>query len=615
MTRWHARNTEQAPRMGIGTGRAAGSSRMLVSLLAAVLVCGACGGPRREEPTRALRESSPTPPAATRLLFAEQAVERGLCFTSVNGQRQGRLSILESLGAGVGLLDYDGDLDDDVFIVGGGDFDGGLPCGVGHAVFRNDGRGRFAVVTPSTGIPVGDFYAHGVNVGDFDSDGLPDLLVTGYEGVALLHNLGDGTFRTVPAVEHRLPADGWLTSAAWLDLDADGHLDLYLTRYCDWSPDNDPPCEVQGHRDVCPPAMFAPLDDRLLLADGRGGLDAAGDRAGLVAGGKGLGCVAADLDLDGDTDVYVANDTTANFLYRNRGDGHLVECGLVAGVAVGPNGEPEGSMGVDAGDANLDGLPDLWVANFENQSFGLYRGYGESVFENVSAVSGVTAVGAVYVGFGTMFLDVDLDGAEDLFVANGHVMRFPTQSPLLQRPLLFHNRGGRRMQDVSGGAGPYFVAGHLGRGAAAGDIDGDGDDDLVVSQTEEPVALLVNETSPSPVSLAVRLVGTPANRDAIGGSAVLETTARRMLRQVKGGGSYLSSSSRVLRWGLAADERPLRLLVRWPGGRETATVVDPLMEPLPPGLLVVREHDADLPVVVRRGLRPDPDPGPPGHAP
>jgi len=572
-------------------------------LLACTALCSAC--------TRPVTSRPPAPPAppvgvheharpratgdgVTTLMFAERATESGLVFTSVNGQHHGHLTILESLGAGVGLFDYDADGDADILAVGGGDFEGAAvrPCGVPDGLFRNDGAARFAAVATEACVPGRAFYAHGVNVGDYDADGLSDLLITGYEGVALLQNLGDGTFRSVPPPEHGIAADGWLTSAAWLDVDGDGHLDLYLARYCDWSPTNDPPCEIQGHRDVCPPAQFEAVDDRLFLGDGAGGFVEAGTRLGLVPGGKGLGVVATDIDLDGDCDLYVGNDTTANFLYRNDGTGRLTECGLLAGVAVGPTGEPEGSMGVDAGDWNLDGLPDLWVANFENQSFGLYRNFGDAVFENVSAVAGVTAIGAVYVGFGTMFLDADLDGAEDLFVANGHVMQFPTQAPLLQRPLLLHNRRGTRMVNVAEHAGAYFTGGHLGRGAAAGDLDGDGDEDIVVSQTNEPIALLVNETPHDSIAVVVRLVGVGTHRDAIGASAVLETTKRRMLRQVKGGASYLSSGGRELRWGLVADERPLRLRVRWPGGRETVTPLDisPADRPI---RLLVRDADPE----------------------
>lgn len=520
------------------------------------------------------------------LRLIDRASDAGLVFTAVNGEESGRLTILESLGCGVGVIDLDGDGDDDVCLAGGGRFapDASVPLPSPTGLFRNDGSGTFVEISSSAGLATPDFYSHGVNAGDYDGDGHVDLLLTGYDGVQLLQNLGDGTFRQVAHEEHGIDGRGWNTSAAWLDADGDGCLDLYLVRYVDWSPQNDPPCTLHGRRDVCPPAQFSGVTDRLFRSDGAGAFVDIGDACGLEPGGKGLGVVASDLDLDGDVDVFVANDTTANRLYRNT-NGSFEDCGLVAGVALGPDGEPEGSMGVDCGDATLDGLPDLWVANFENQSFGLYRNYGDFGFENVSAATGVTAVGAVYVGFGTMFVDVDLDGAEDLFVANGHVMRHPLDSPVLQRPLLFHNRSGRRMENVAMRAGEYTATGHMGRGAAASDVDGDGDDDLVVSHTNEPAALLLNDSERRGRRLSLALVGVAANRECLGASAILETTPsdgkgdtetghasakpRRLLRQIKGGGSYLSTGPRRLVWGIPTGETPVRLTVLWPGGIRT----------------------------------------------
>ncbi|MDA0969973.1 MAG: CRTAC1 family protein [Planctomycetota bacterium] len=540
---------------------------LIAAVVAGSLLCGCQQQPAPEpEPIATLPQiEGPADPAVR---FADEAEARGVRFTAVNGEEVGNLAILESLGCGVGLIDVDGDADLDLFAVGGGRFADGscTPVAVDDGLFRNDGNGMFTASSEQAGILRGTFYAHGVEVGDFDSDGFSDLLITGYDGLRLLANMGDGSFREVPAEEHGMASDGWHSTAAAADFNHDGHLDLYCVRYVDWSPDNNPPCVVQGHRDVCPPGEFGGVTDRLWISDGAGGFREAAATSGVVEGGKGLGAVAADIDLDGHTDLYVANDTTPNRLYRNGGDGTLAECGLVAGVALGETGEPEGSMGTDVGDANLDGLPDLWVANFESQSFGLYRNFGGATFEHASGVSGITAVGAVYVGFGTMFLDADLDGAEDLFVANGHVMQFPTLTPLKQRPLLFRNLGSGRFANVADTAGDYFQQGHMGRGAAAGDLDGDGDDDIVVSQTNEPLAVLINTSATVRQPLVVQLVGTQTNRDAIGGTAILTTDRRRLLRQVKGGGSYLSAGSRALAWGLADKEKPLSLAVRWPGG-------------------------------------------------
>jgi len=561
-----------------------------------LLLAGICLAGCTQQPPPASEPPPPEAPAGGAdavardpLQFAEEAQARGVAFTAVNGEEAGNLAILESLGCGVGLLDIDSDGDLDLFAVGGGGFADGScdPVAVGDGFFLNTGQGQFTDATAKGGIRRGSFYAHGVEVGDFDGDGFSDLVITGYDGLRLLANMGDGSFREVPPAEHGIASDGWHSTAAAADFDGDGHLDLYCVRYVDWSPDNNPPCVVQGHRDVCPPGEFNGVTDRLWISDGAGGFRDASSAAGIVEGGKGLGAVAADLDLDGDTDLYVANDTTPNRLYRNGGDGTLAECGLVAGVALGETGEPEGSMGTDVGDANLDGLPDLWVANFESQAFGLYRNFGGATFEHASGVSGITAVGAVYVGFGTMFLDVDLDGAEDLFVANGHVMQFPTLTPLKQNPLLFRNSGRGLFANVANAAGPYFQTGHMGRGAAAGDLDGDGDPDIVVSQTNEPLAVLVNTANASPQSLSVRLVGTHANRDALGSTAILTTDSRQLLRQVKGGGSYLSAGSRELVWGLQPGEKPVSLTIRWPGGKESTL---PWTDPC--GRFVIRETDS-----------------------
>jgi hypothetical protein len=573
---------------------AASSLFLSAACLTACFTTGGCVEGSKPTPESPLGAPRPSPLAERSLRFSEEAESRGVIWTPVNGQEAGHLSILETLGCGVGLLDFDADGDLDLFTIGGGRFAENSiePISTEDRLFANDGAGHFVAVPLPADIRSGTFYSHGVEVGDIDADGFPDLITTGYDGIRILTNMGDGTFRSLPSSTHHISGEGWHSSAALADFNNDGHLDLYCVRYVDWSPVNNPECTTMGRRDVCPPAAFHGVTDRLFISEATWSFREYSRDAGIEEGGKGLGVVAADLDLDGTTDLYVANDTTPNRLYQGKGDGSFVEAGLAAGVAVGEAGAPEGSMGTDVGDPNLDGLPDIWVANFENESFGLYRNFGGMTFENISSIAGISAVGRTYVGFGTMFLDVDLDGAEDLFVSNGHVMVFPTTSPVRQHPLLFHNLGRGKMANVAATAGEYFSTVHMGRGAASGDLDGDGDEDLVVSHTNEPAALLINQTIPDPRTLMIRLIGTRANRDCIGASATLQTNTRTLLRQVTGGGSYLSASSRELLWGLAADEQPVSLSIRWPGSGTTTQ-----QWPLGVGRFVVVESVNQTPIV------------------
>jgi hypothetical protein len=520
--------------------------------------------------------------------FRENAEACGVKFTYRDGQEAEHYAILESLGGGVGLFDFDGDGTLDIFLPGGGRYGSenqilGLP----GALFRSHGGQSYTDVTLVAGVEAAPHYSHGVAAADYDNDGFADLLITGYGGLALFHNDGDGTFHETAAAAG-LTDTLWSSSAAWGDLNGDGVLDLFVVHYVNWSFENHPFCGTGEpiHRDICPPKRYAGLPDTLYFGVGDGTFRDGSQEAGIMPYGqpaevslatsdKGLGVLLADVDLDGDLDIYVANDGTPKFLYRNRGQGVFDEIGGISGTALSDTATPDGSMGVDMADFNLDGLPDLWVANYEHESLALYRNEGDCQFMHVSRSTGVTSVGALFVSFGTLFLDFDRDGDEDIFVTNGHVIRLPVNAPLKQLPLLLENRSGR-FQNVALFAGAYLTEPHLGRGVAGGDLDNDGDIDLVLSPINEPTAVLHNESPNQNHWLRLRLVGVHSQRDAVGAQITLTTSAGRQTRQVKGGGSYLSQSELHCFFGFPRDARLEKVSIRWPSGiRQEFTNLEP----------------------------------------
>jgi enediyne biosynthesis protein E4 len=327
-------------------------------------------------------------------------------------------------------------------------------------------------------------------------------------------------------------------------------------------------CTAGELREVCPPRQFDPLPDVFYRSNGDGTFRDATADVGLEPDGKGLGVVIADIDLDGAPDIYVSNDTVPNFLYLNDGAGGLVNRSLFSGTALSDDGVPEGSMGVDIGDYNNDGQPDIWIANYENESFGLYSNRGRGFFQHVSRPTGVTAMGGLFVGWGTAFIDYDRDGDQDLIATNGHVVRHPINAPVLQRAIVLENIDGRRFVNVVDEAGEgYLQQSHMGRGLATGDIDQDGRVDLLITHTNAPAVLLANESRDEHNWLGLRLVGTLSNRDAIGASLRIESSdGAQQLEQVKGGGSYASTSELVRRFGLGNAEAVRRVEIRWPSG-------------------------------------------------
>lgn len=501
-------------------------------------------------------------------LFVDATPSTVKGFVPDNGESSGHRAILETLGTGVALFDYDLNGLWDLCLPGGGGFDQQPQVkGRPSALFRHEQAEVFEDVSERAGLKTDRLYSHAALPGDFNHDGFQDLLITGYGSVLLFYNNGDGTFDEV-AQAANLENSEWSTAAAWGDLNSDGVLDLYLVNYVNWSFENNPQCFQGSHQEPCSPTRYRATSDRLFLGNGDGTFRDATHEAGLTSGGKGLGVAIADLDLDGDVDIYVANDTTPNFLYQNDGQAKLQEIGLQSGTALSNTAEADGSMGIGIGDLNQDGLPDIWVSNYEEQSNALYQNRGDNYFEHMSNQFGVAAVGTVYVGFGTVLFDFDSDSDEDLFVANGHIMLHAPNSPYEQQPLLFENRAGKRVVNVADHAGEYFQGAHVGRGVASSDLDNDGDLDLVITHICAPAVVLENQGKASGNWLRLKLIGVESNRDAIGARIQAVTSSGVQARQITGGGSFLSASDARIFLGLGTDTEVEQLSIIWPSGAE-----------------------------------------------
>jgi len=489
-----------------------------------------------------------------------------------DGNRSGFYTLLETAGGGVAMLDYDLDGDLDLFFTGGGQIQGkhgeaapvkvtGLPS----ALYRNDGDWKFTDVTSDAEINPPGFYTHGAFVEDYNRDGYPDIVVTGYLGCQLLRNNAGKSFTDVTQ-SCGISINRWATAAAWGDFDNDGHTDLYVACYADWKPDAQRRCtqptdDGGAVREPCPPTRFRGSQDYVWRNRGDGTFEDVSEKMNITGVRRGLGALACDFDGDGFCDVYVANDADENDLYLG-GPGGFTSHGVLAGVALSPRGVPEGSMGVDIGDIDGDGRLDLFYTNFMGDDNALLRQVDPRLFVNAAGLLKITGVSRRWVGFGAAIADFDGDSWNDVMVANGNVFYAGVNSPYYEPPQLFQNVQGKELREISSRGGPYYSVDRAARGLAVGDLDNNGMPDIVVVHQNQPPALLRNRL-PVRNWLRVQLRGVKSNISGIGAKVSTMHNGRQLVHWVCSGRGYLSSFDQRILFP-AGETNSVRVV--WPSG-------------------------------------------------
>jgi hypothetical protein len=500
-------------------------------------------------------------------IFTDVTETAGIRFTHNSG-RTGKKYLPETLGSGCAFVDLDGDGWPDILLINSKDFEPKGRHSVA-ALYHNNHDGTFKDITAGSGLDV-EMYGMGVAVGDFDNDGREDVYITALDGDRLFHNEGNGHFRDVTkAAGIQNAAFG--TSAAWFDYDHDGKLDLFVANYVHWTPATDLRCSIDGmSKSYCTPESYTGQPPRLYHNLGNGRFEDVAQKAGVGdPTSKALGVAVLDFDGDGWPDLFVANDTQPNKLYRNNGNGTFREMGLAAGVAFGEDGVARGAMGADAADYDRSGRPHLLVGNSSNQMLGLYHNEGNGLFVDEAPSSSVGRASLLSLTFGVFFFDYDLDGYPDIFAANGHIEeeigRVQPKVSYRESPLLFHNLGNGKFANVTAEAGAAFNRPIVARGAAYADFDHDGDPDVLITTNNGPAYLYRNDVGNRNHWLQIKLTGTRSNRDGIGAVARVQSSSGKQWNTVHSGSSYCSQSDLALTFGLGQDT-VAAIEVAWPSG-------------------------------------------------
>ena len=557
--------------------------RKILTVLCLAVLLGGCRQAATEMPqaqstpevATASPSPSPTPPRPSGAIeFTDVTAEAGIHFKHNSGAF-GKKYLPETIGSGAAFLDYDNDGWQDILFVNSMDWPENKKHHSYPALYHNNKDGTFTDVTAQAGLAV-EMYGIGVAAADYDNDGNIDIYITCVGSNHLFRNLGNGKFVDVTK-SAGLADSGFSTSAAWFDYDNDGKLDLFVGHYVDWTPQTDLFCTLDGkNKSYCTPQTYKGQSATLYHNRGNGTFENVTARAGLNdPAGKTLGVALLDYDDDGWMDLFVANDTQPNKLYRNNHNGTFTDNAVIAGVAFSEAGTVRAGMGVDAGDYDSSGRQSVVIGNFTNESIALYHNDGSGLFTDDAPASGIGKMSAQSLTFATFFFDYDLDGMLDVFAANGHVsddisIVQPTVK-YAQPPHLFHNKGKKKFEEVTAKLGRALNRAIVGRGAAYGDFDNDGDLDLLIMTNNGPARLLRNDNANQNDLLRVRTIGTRSNRDGIGAKLVLKTSkGRTEYAMVRTGSSYCSQSELPVTFGLGKPEEgiTLTLEISWPSGQK-----------------------------------------------